>query len=56
MTDTINPIIDLFLYDQKIGSQASPWLRRELPLYKGMKKNQVQYFKPLTFLRNAAQT
>ncbi|WP_202222431.1 hypothetical protein [Okeania sp. KiyG1] len=24
--------------DQKIGSQASPWLHHELPLYKGMKK------------------
>ncbi|NES72265.1 MAG: hypothetical protein F6K24_47265, partial [Okeania sp. SIO2D1] len=29
----------LFMFfDQKRGSQASPWLRRELPLYKGMKK------------------
>ncbi|NEP78392.1 MAG: hypothetical protein F6K17_11460 [Okeania sp. SIO3C4] len=46
-------------FDQKVRSQASPWLRRELPLYKGMKKNKVPYFNsqyyPFVMLRKQAE-
>ncbi|NEN90481.1 MAG: hypothetical protein F6K48_16860 [Okeania sp. SIO3H1] len=57
--------ICLAQFDKQIRSIAFPWLRRELPLYKGMKKrwqgllaisnqprkNKVQYFKFLNLTR-----
>ncbi|MDY7004948.1 MAG: hypothetical protein SWX82_13625 [Cyanobacteriota bacterium] len=49
-----NPVV----VDKKIRSEASPWLRRELPLYKGMKKTssifQASDF-PFVMLRKQAE-